>query len=160
MAVQVRLATERDIEVVLKVLNKATTHLINKGINQWEYPWVASIIKADILEENVYVLEQNQCVIGTFSIKKVEKKYPIKDPNGNYLYRIALLPNLQGKSIGKVVINYVKKIALSNTIYLDCYYGNNKLRNFYMNCGLLYIGDYPEHDYYISVYKITPINNG
>jgi hypothetical protein len=38
-------------------------------------------------------------------------------------------------------------------LYLDCWAGNKKLRNFYSNAGFDFIGDFPEEDYMISVFK-------
>ncbi len=43
----------------------------------------------------------------------------------------------------------------TNNLYLDCWAGNKKLRNFYLESGFIYMGDYPEDDYYISIYKLS-----
>ena len=44
-----------------------------------------------------------------------------------------------------------KKLEL--LLYLDCWAGNDKLKNFYLNNGFKHVGDFPEEDYFISVFK-------
>ncbi|HEX3047167.1 MAG TPA: GNAT family N-acetyltransferase, partial [Bacillota bacterium] len=79
---------------------------------------------------------------------------PIVSPS-LYLYRIAISPLFQGKNIGLEIIAEVKKRsqALNKPVYLDCWAGNEKLRQFYSNAGFEYMGDFPEETYSISVFK-------
>ena len=34
----------------MKILNEVTEDLLDKDINQWEYPWKEEIIKEDIMK--------------------------------------------------------------------------------------------------------------
>jgi RimJ/RimL family protein N-acetyltransferase len=68
------------------------------------------------------------------------------------------LPEIQGNSLGRDIIDYACKYAERNytAIYLDCYSGNKKLREFYLKSGLDYVGDFPEEDYFVSVFRYEP----
>jgi hypothetical protein len=44
---------------------------------------------------------------------------------------------------------------MNKTLYLDCWAGNEKLKEFYFNNGFEYVGDFPEEDYFISVFKFN-----
>ncbi|WP_088012228.1 GNAT family N-acetyltransferase [Gottfriedia acidiceleris] len=55
------------------------------------------------------------------------------------------------ENFGFIVENefYTERVS----IYLDCWAGNDKLKQFYQNYGLKQLGDFPENDYYISIFK-------
>ena len=58
----------------------------------------------------------------------------------------------QGKGLGKVLIQTAIENSTKN-IYLDCWAGNSKLKEFYENNGFKYIKDIKENDYFISIFK-------
>ncbi|MGV2941336.1 GNAT family N-acetyltransferase [Mesobacillus sp. LC4] len=64
-------------------------------------------------------------------------------------------PEYQGKGYGSVITSWSCQYArqLVEELYLDCWAGNEKLKNFYSENGFEYVGDFPEEDYYISVFK-------
>jgi GNAT superfamily N-acetyltransferase len=144
---------------IVKLLNKVTLHLKSKGVNQWKHPWNPEEIILDINTENIYLLLFQGLIAGTFAIKKLEEeKFHLMKIGDYYIYRIALLPEFQGNNLGREIIDYACEYAERNfiTIYLDCYSGNKKLREFYLKSGLDYVGDFPEEDYFVSVFRYEP----
>ncbi|WP_082686941.1 GNAT family N-acetyltransferase [Bacillus sp. FJAT-27445] len=72
-----------------------------------------------------------------------------------YLSKIAILPTYQGHGIGREIVSFSCSLAetAGKPLYLDYWAGNKKLKNFYTGCGLEYMGDFLEEDYFISVFK-------
>jgi GNAT superfamily N-acetyltransferase len=152
------IANSKDIKDVVSLLNKATLKLHEKGINQWVYPWNPKEIEKDVLKKYVYLLKSDDLIVGTFSIKDMEPTdFFNVEPNSKYLYRLAISPEYQGKGLGLEILNYcfeyVRKMNVS--LFLDCWAGNGKLRSFYKNAGFKHVGDFPEEDYFISVFKFN-----
>ena len=154
---EIRLAEKDDIGIIVELLNKVTLNLHQKSINQWKYPWHFEEINIEIKNRNVYVITIDKLIVGTFSLKDMDinEGFHISNPNNLYFYRIAVLPEYQGKNIGIKAINYALEISrnLKRTLYLDCWAGNIKLKNFYSKAGFNYCGDFKEEDYMISVFK-------
>lgn len=153
---KIRLAKgHHDLEIVVNLLNEVTEMLLKKGIKQWEHPWDATEIEVDINTNRLYVVEVDGEVICSFSIKKIDQLNSLTIKEGLYLYRIAVLPKLQGKDYGGKIIDFSICLAREKnlSLYLDCWAGNEKLKNFYSCSGLEYLGDYPEEDYMISIFK-------
>lgn len=152
----IRLASLVDCKTVKGILEKTTLDLHEKGINQWEYPWDSTKIKNDIESSDVYIITVGDNVIGTFCIKDIDAlgDFPIHSPS-KYLCQIAILPDYQGQGFGSSITDFACSYAKekNKTMYLDCWTGNQKLKNFYLNQGFSYQGDYPEEDYFISIFK-------
>jgi ribosomal protein S18 acetylase RimI-like enzyme len=152
----IRTAEIKNKDSIVKLLNEVTLHLHEKGINQWSYPWNSDKIEQDIKARHVYVLLIDDLICGTFSLKDMDNRdFPLFDPNSKYLYRIAILPEYQGMNLGKQILNYIFKCSenFDQAVYLDCWAGNKKLRSFYSNSGFEFEGDFPEEDYFISIFK-------
>jgi ribosomal protein S18 acetylase RimI-like enzyme len=152
---EIRLAEKVDISAIVDLLNKVTLNLHQKNINQWTYPWDFEEISIDL--KNIYLITLNNLIVGTFSLKdmNINAALHIIKSNNLYLYRIAILPECQGKNIGLKVINYACEISKDSKkiLYLDCWAGNVNLKNFYFKAGFDFCGDFPEDDYMISVFK-------
>jgi GNAT superfamily N-acetyltransferase len=157
--IKIELATIEDIHKVMKILNEVTEDLLDKDINQWEYPWKEEVIKEDIIKSRIFLVVYEGVIIGTFSIRALDDQDNAfyRGVEGKYLYRIAILPRTQGLGFGVTMLNLIRESETlnRNNLYLDCWDGNKKLRNFYLESGFIYMGDYPEDDYYISIYKLS-----
>lgn len=157
--IKIELATIEDIHKVMKILNEVTEDLLDKDINQWEYPWKEEAIKEDIIKSRIFLVVYEGVIIGTFSIRALDDQDNAfyRGVEGKYLYRIAILPRTQGLGFGVTMLNLIRESETlnRNNLYLDCWAGNKKLRNFYLESGFIYMGDYPEDDYYISIYKLS-----
>ena len=145
-----------DKDSIVELLNKVTLHLHEKGIDQWSYPWNPDKIELDINDGHVYVLLIDDLICGTFSLRDMDNPdFPLFEPNSKYLYRIAMLPEYQGMNLGSQILNYVCEHSRNakQKVYLDCWAGNKKLRDFYSNAQFEFLGDFPEEDYFISIFK-------
>jgi ribosomal protein S18 acetylase RimI-like enzyme len=152
----IRTAEIKNTDSIVELLNEVTLHLHVKGINQWSCPWNSDKIELDIKDGHVYVLLIDDLICGTFSLKDMDNRdFPLFNPNSKYLYRIAILPEYQGMNLGTQILNYVCKCSenFDQAVYLDCWAGNKKLRSFYSNAGFEFKGDFPEEDYFISIFK-------
>jgi len=154
---EIRLADKDDIRTIVELLNNVTLCLHQKNINQWTYPWDSEEIVIDIKNRNIYVITIDKLIVGTFSLKDMDTNVVlhISEPNNLYLYRIAILPQYQGKNVGLKVIKYACETSINSRkkLYLDCWSGNDKLKIFYSKAGFDFCGDFPEEDYMISVFK-------
>lgn len=153
---KIELADTGRTDEITELLNKVTLNLHEKGINQWTFPWDKDKLRTDIEERHVYVLMENDIVAGTFSMKHIDKFEPVPiESSSMYLYRIAVLPEYQGNNLGMKIMQFACQASekLRKSLYLDCWAGNKKLRSFYSGAGLEYLGDFPEEDYMISVFK-------
>lgn len=154
--VGIKIAEINNLDTIVELLNKVTLHLHEKGVNQWGYPCNRNEIEMDIEKEKIYVLLMGDLIVGTFSLKDIDNfDFFLIEPNSKYLYRIAILPEYQGKKLGMEIINFAYGYSrnLKNTLYLDCWAGNKKLRHFYSKAGFDYMGDFLEEDYMVSVFK-------
>ncbi|MGH4123475.1 MAG: GNAT family N-acetyltransferase [Clostridium sp.] len=154
--VEIKLVGINNLNTIVELLNKVALHLHEKGVNQWTYPWNRSEIEIHIEKGYIYMLVVDNLIVGTFSLKDINNfDFFSIEPNSKYLYRIAILPEYQGKKLGIEITNYVCGYSrnLKSALYLDCWAGNEKLRNFYSSAGFDFMGDFPEEDYMISVFK-------
>ncbi|WP_185903575.1 GNAT family N-acetyltransferase [Lysinibacillus sphaericus] len=155
---EIRLAKIDDFAQVVYILNEVTLNLQQKGIQQWEFPWDDNKIINQLKNDYLYVLLVEEEMIGTFCIYDIDNINEFSlDEKGKYLSQIAILPKFQGKNIGSAITEFacffVKE--LDKTLYLDCWAGNEKLKQFYSRNGLKYIGDFPEENYFVSIFKYS-----
>ena len=155
MSYNIKIAKTDDTSLIVELLNCVTLNLHKKNINQWTYPWNINEIEDEINKKHIYIFTKELKIIGTFSLKDIDENFIFIKSSGIYLYRIAILPEYQGKNIGKEIINYACEYSkdLNKLSYLDCWAGNEKLRKFYTEVGFDFIGDFPEEDYMVSVFK-------
>ncbi|CAM3722206.1 GNAT family N-acetyltransferase [Mesobacillus thioparans] len=151
IGIEIRPAEIKDISEILSVLNAASLALHQKGVNQWDYPWDEN----QLLEQLgfLYVVSVDGNIIGTFGIKDVRQWHV--EGEVKYLYQIAIHPEYQGKGYGATLVSWAcqKARSYAERLYLDCWAGNEKLKSFYRENGFDYVGDFPEEDYYISIFR-------
>lgn len=153
---KIRPSKTEDLKQIINLLNEVTLHLIEKGIRQWDYPWDEGQIAAQINHHSSYVLLINDEIIGVFCLSEIDyfNDLPV-DAKSIYLSQIAILPEFQGGNLGSAILDFAYSYAekLNKTLYLDCWAGNEKLKDFYTRNGLESIGDFPEDDYFISIFQ-------
>ncbi|OCA88094.1 hypothetical protein A8F94_09755 [Bacillus sp. FJAT-27225] len=149
-------AATDDVETILTIGNEATLALHRKGINQWEYPWPMEMVQGAAQTGEAYLLLKDGFPAGSFFLGKIDElgEVPIRKAS-LYLSKIAVLPKFQGEGLGMHIIEWVWSFSkkAGSPMYLDCWAGNEKLKQFYLAAGLEYIGDFSEEDYFISVFK-------
>ena len=149
------IAKEKDINEIFQLLKKVTEDLHKKGIKQWVDEWKIQNITDLVLNNNFYVqrLEKDGEIIGIFSLEE-NKLLLDQFPKSLYLSKIALLPKYQKKGIGAKMIQKAIEIVHSQgkVVVLDCWNGNQKLKEYYTKIGFKYIMDLPEDNYFISIF--------
>lgn len=156
--VEIRLATMDDFSQIIDVMNEATLDLLHKGIQQWEYPWDQQKLLNQLKANHLYVVMLDQHMIGAFCIHEIHHiNNFVVEEGSKYLSQIAILPKFQGKNMGENIIRFACSIAkkFNKVLYLDCWAGNEKLKQFYMRNGMEYIGDFPEENYLISIFRYS-----
>ena len=148
------LANEFNAYEIYYVLSKAKEKLNKNGIEQWKEGWDINDLKKKCKLGLFYVLYDKGNIIGCYCIEKNANLEWIenKDKEFTYLSSLCLHPDYQGKGLGKVLIQTAIENSTKN-IYLDCWAGNSKLKEFYENNGFKYIKDIKENDYFISIFK-------
>ncbi|MER2171547.1 MAG: GNAT family N-acetyltransferase [Psychrobacillus psychrodurans] len=152
----IKQAERNDLVSIINILDKTTLKLLRKGIEQWSYPWSSSIVEDEINQGLVFKMELDHELVGTFMIKSIHRLNSLLiNPESLYVGRIAIISQYQGKNLGASIINFCRSFSKEHKkdMYLDCWAGNNKLKSFYMSCGLYYLGDFPEDDYHISIFQ-------
>ncbi|MDZ5471298.1 GNAT family N-acetyltransferase [Bacillus sp. 31A1R] len=155
---EIRLAIEEDLKSILSVLNESALHLQRKGINQWSYPWNSQVILTEVSANHAFVLTKEDFVIGTFFIHEIKELSDLAiEADSKYLSKVALMPEYQGKGLGKMITDFAQSYAKTSrkALYLDCWAGNEKLKKFYLRNGFEFVGVFPEEDYFISVFKFN-----
>lgn len=154
--IEIRTAIKSELQPILYVLNEATLNLHSKGIKQWSYPWLERDIEQDLDTGNIYVVINDDNIVGTFTMYEIDSISQLKLPQRSmYLTKIAIHPDFQGMNLGNKITNSACTMVrdLKKTLYLDCWAGNDKLKSFYTKTGFEYLGDIPENDYMISIFK-------
>ena len=148
---EIRPAKQEDVKEISSILNAVSLDLLERGINQWSYPWDDHALVEELGFLYVGLVDGN--TIATFGMKDLIDWHVGK--SGKYLYQIAIHPEHQGKGYGSMIVSWVCQYAreLGEELYLDCWAENMKLKDFYSENGLEFVGDFPEKDYYISVFK-------
>ena len=124
--------------------------MISNNIFQWNehYPNIETF-ENDALNENLYVLEINNKLIGCLVISNEMDEFYMKvkwqTPNHNniYLHRLAVDPSYQKKGYAKQLMNFSFEYAKVNSIKsirLDTFSGNPFNNIFYSNLGFKKLG--------------------
>ena len=148
------LANESNAYEIYYILSKAKEKLNKKGIEQWKEGWDINDIKKKCKLGLFYVFYDKGNIIGCYSIEKNANIEWIENKEKEYTYLslLCLLPDYQGKGLGKVLLQSAFENS-NKIIFLDCWAGNNKLKTFYESNGFKYIKDTKENDYFISIFK-------
>ncbi|SFG33935.1 GNAT family N-acetyltransferase [Sporolactobacillus nakayamae] len=152
----IRAAKPSDLTQILTILNEVSRDLQEKGVNQWNYPWDQEPIEDALKQNQAFMLTLGNHVIGTFFISEIDAiSTCVIKPQSLYLNKIALLPEYQGKNYGSEIMKFALLYAEKQhkPAYLDCWAGNDRLKTFYKTHGFDYLGDYPEANYSISVFR-------
>lgn len=148
-----------DFDQLTGLIQATSKKMIEKHVYQWSYPCEMEQLEAQIVNEEVYILEHHKRLIGSFSIKPVESHFPVQIDESLYVYRMLVHPFYQGKNMTVHMFKYLRKEYKKRPVLMDCWAGNEKISNFYLNHECLHIGDYPEADYKISVFQVGKKGN-
>lgn len=130
-----------NIDEIFQVYQDAKEELDKKDIFQWtnNYPTL-SIIENDLKKDSLFVLKNNEKIIGAICINE-EQEFEYKKIKWKYnqskvliIHRLVIDPKYQGKGYAKIVMDFVEKLAFDNnfsSIRLDAYSQNKRVIIFY-----------------------------
>ena len=129
----IRPAHRGDLDAVIGIIQKATCHMDNQGIPQWDdiYP-SKSILQTDIERQQMHVIENEGHVSGFITLNE-EQAPEYSDISWSYpgkalvVHRLTINPEHQGKKLATRLMDFAEKEAASkgyNTIRLDAFTQN------------------------------------
>ena len=137
-------STQDDIDAIFDLYDSATIYQKKVFRKHWQ-GFERKLIETEIDEYRQWKLMvdgQIVCVfVITFSDPFIWQEKD-KDP-AIYIHRIATHPNYRGQGYVKEIVNWVKQYARENGkdfVRLDTSSGNDRLNNYYVQCGFTYLG--------------------
>ena len=141
----IKLAETKDIVAIMNILEERCTWFKENGIDQWANNYLGRYNKDyfnDVMKNHkLYVVKQENKVIGVFLLKEDDKTYWNNDDSAYYIHHLATKIGYTG--IGTKIIEFIEKLAKENSkkyIRLDCKKNNNELNKYYQNQGFKYKG--------------------
>lgn len=173
MSLAVRLGRVADQHEIIKLSQRVQDKLTASGSLQQTGPLEPEVVGKAIANQECLVLEHHQSesfatkVIGCALSRELDAGYFLTTPEFDmerfpapwlYLQSIMLDPENQSSGIGVLFVSdVVEKIAsvpaTGGTLFLDCWAGNEKLRDFYSKVGFDFVAVIPEEDYEIAVFS-------
>ncbi len=144
-------ANSHDLDSIMSIVNDAKAYLKSQNINQWQdgYPNLNSF-KEDLKNDRLYVLKDDDEVIGQFVLVTDEPTYKVID--GKWLndedyvavHRIAIRNDKKGQNCAGFIFDHLKK-QYSN-IRIDTHIENMSMRNClsknnFTYCGVIILAD-------------------
>lgn len=138
-----------DIDRVMEIINQAKQYFKNNNIDQWQegYPNEESI-KEDIMNEEAYVLENNDKILGTCMVTiQGEPTYHTID--GKWLFneayvcvhRIAIDEQYKGAGLASIILD--QAIAMYpnfHSVRMDTHEDNLSMQRFLTKYGFVFCG--------------------
>lgn len=150
-------STHDDIATIFKLYDEGTAYQKSVAKKHWK-GFEHSLVESEISEGRQWKIIIDGEVACVFAISFNDPhiwQERDKDP-AIYIHRIATNPLLRGNSFVKHIVEWARKYAQENGkqfIRMDTGSGNDKLNNYYINCGFTYLGvihleatgELPEH---------------
>jgi len=138
--VEIRLATDADLDDVLEVLNEAARWLASRGINQWRADgFPRDLVAGDIACSEAYVARLDSRAVGTFTLQWSDDAFwPGAAGEAGYVHRIAVRRDARG--LGPDLLKAAERATVAagrKLLRLDCYAGNDVLCRYYERAGFV-----------------------
>ena len=160
----VRRATIIDADWIVDLSKRVQAALTAAGSLQQIGPLTLSIVEASIQAGTAYLLKQPAHRIGSVLVDPVTPTYPPSLAQWRldrlpgpfwYLHALMIEPEEQGKGLGRIFLDGIRQQVIpyhNGTIVLDCWAGNDKLRDFYLRAGFTLHGVFPEKGYLVGIF--------
>ncbi|PCI35454.1 MAG: GNAT family N-acetyltransferase [Flavobacteriaceae bacterium] len=146
----IQLAQKPDTSAIIQLLKRCALDLQKQHIYQWNenYPSL-EIIETDILLQQLFVLKNNEKIIGTIVLSPlIDEEYKAinwKDQNQKalYIHRLAIDPSAQKKGHAQRLMDFAENFAFENkyhSIRLDTFSKNERNQQFYLKRGYQKVG--------------------
>lgn len=146
----IRKAAVEDIKDIMEIIRQTIQEMRTYNNTQWDenYPQKKDFID-DIENQNLFVVEKNETLVGFLCINKIE---PAEYKNLNWslhedcmvLHRMSIGPNYRRCGIATKLIKFAESLALKNNIrYLktDTYSVNAKMQALFKKCAYNFVGE-------------------
>lgn len=141
----IRLAQKENISDIMDIIKERCEWLKKNNIDQWANNYLGKY-NEDYFNEvmqlhKLYIVEQENKVIGVFLLKEEDKDYWNNDDKAYYIHHLATRVGYTG--IGSKIIKFIEQLAKENSkkyIRLDCKKSNDELNQYYQKQGFIYKG--------------------
>ncbi|ADK16926.1 MULTISPECIES: GNAT family N-acetyltransferase [Clostridium] len=146
----IRKAIMEDIKDIMEIIRQTIAEMRTYNNTQWDenYPQKKDFID-DIENENLFIVERNEILVGFLCINKIE---PAEYNGLNWslnedclvLHRMSVSPNHRRCGIASELMKFTESLALKNNIqYLktDTYSVNAKMQALFKKCGYNFVGE-------------------
>ena len=156
--INVRVARDTEGNRVIELLKEAAAWLKSEEIKQWSYLLSGGEddeIEQAILKRETYVAEDNNKLLGTFTISPIQSEWDFElwgeiEGKSLYLHRLAVNMEYRGQGLGKKLIRWIENEFSGQDTYLrlDCVANNPKLNQFYIDNEFTFVGSTDEFNKY------------
>src|SRR5947209_20281682 len=121
----IRRATEQDVPVLTEIRNDAVAYKLEHGDYAWgKNGWTETGVLNSLSQREVYVVEQDGMLVGTFSLSWNDERYwGPQDPIAGYVHGISVRKGFNGLGLGSFTIDWcANKVSALNRRFLrlDC----------------------------------------
>lgn len=150
----IELATSNDILAILEILKQRCQWLKQNKIEQWG-DYYTQLYNRDYFMKMItlyelYIVKQEQEIIGAFLLKTEDKNYWKDSKKAYYIHHF--VTKLGYPNLGTKMLNFIENLARQNSIHylrLDCIKTNQKLNEYYQSRGFKNKGEGQlENSYY------------
>jgi ribosomal protein S18 acetylase RimI-like enzyme len=130
-----------DLDTLYALTCKCGAHMREQGIFQWDsnYP-SRTVLKNDIDSGELWILRGQEIIKGMIVLTEAmdeeyrEVQWLTPNEDNLYVHRLAVLPELQGKGIGRSLMDFAERRAITlnySSIRLDTFSKNPRNQRFY-----------------------------
>lgn len=160
--IELSLATIKDVETVLQILEDNERWMAASGIDQWPLNWHRNRhqeIAQWASDGYLYLAKQAGAVVGTVAIFEIDRTYWGSQAGAAlYFHKLAIRRVHAGKGLGREVIECVRQLARSKTktkIRLSCLRRNDRLNQYYQGLGFTQVGTVEVDGFVDNLYEQT-----
>jgi GNAT superfamily N-acetyltransferase len=159
---QVRRARPDEVAWIVELSARVQDALTASGSLQQIGPLPVEMVQTLVSAGQAYVLERDGRPVGSVLVDPLPAASPLHAqwqlhslPGPLwFLHALMLEPAVQGQRLGLDFLEGVRRLTApaGGTIFLDCWAGNDKLRDFYRRADFTFHGIYPFEDYEVAVF--------
>jgi len=138
-------STPQDMSIIFELFNKAIDYQKKNGFELWPQ-FSEQLIQTEVLEKRHWkILDGNKtaCVFSVLHNDPVIWGHERDQEPSVYLHRIAINPLFKGKGMMKLIRQWAMEYGKQNNrkyVRMNTWGNNERLRNYYIDCGFNYIG--------------------
>ena len=159
---KVRRAERDDIAFIVDLSRRVQEKLSASGSLQQIGPIPRETVAAQVNAGTAHILDEGSRRLGSVFVEPVPVeslgRWKLDDPALKpwFLHKLMLEPGEQGRGLGAHFLEGIKAYVASwqpgGTIVLDCWAGNDKLRDFYTRAGFKLHGVFPANGFEVAVF--------